>query len=379
MLAATRVCTAVVTLSCVLAACGSSSSVEPPGSSGADGGPAQGSGSDAGSDASSAFTPEGGGSSALGCQAPIAGAKVSLPTDDTVHSKEPMEWWYWTGHVKTADGRWFGFEEVFFRVLVGGVPGHMVHSAVTDIDGNAFHHFSTTLPGDLPIKPNGFDFSAPGHTVKGGGGHDQLSAKGLDYGLDLTATSTSRATLQHGAGYTNYSFGGYTYYYSRERMDAQGTITLGSDVYPVTGTAWFDHQYGDIASAVNAGWDWFAFQLDDHRQMMLFVVRQKGTQVLVGASVTDGNCNTTEIPAADVSVTSLGTWKSPHTTCTYPAGWTVKVKDETFNITPYISDQEVSTSTPIYWEGASKITRASDGKELGRAYVELSGYCPPSQ
>ena len=57
----------------------------------------------------------------------------------------------------------------------------------------------------------------------------------------------------------------------------------------------------------------------------------------------------------------------------------MKVKDETFTVMPYIPDQEVSTSTPIYWEGASSVVRASDGKPLGRAYVELSGYCPPSQ
>lgn len=355
-------------------ACGSTASQPGSGEAIVDGG-AGSAATDASIDASKGSPFEGGSPTALGCASPVAG-KVNLPADDSAHPKQPMEWWYWTGHLKTADGRWFGFEEVFFRVLVGGVPGHMVHSAITDIDGNAFHHFSTSLPGDLPVSANGFDYSAPGHTIKGGGGHDQLEAKGTDFGISLSVSTEDRATLQHGAGYTNYSFGGYTYYYSRERMDAKGTLTLGSDVYPVTGTAWFDHQYGDIASAVNAGWDWFAFQLDDHREIMLFVVRQKGTQVLVGASITDGTCSTTEIPSSDVSVTSLGTWKSPHTTCTYPAGWTVKVKDETFTVTPFISDQEVYTSTPIYWEGASSVVK--DGKPVGRAYVELSGYCPPS-
>jgi predicted secreted hydrolase len=371
---AARLCVTVAFIAFFVAACGSTAS--PPGVTGSlDGGAGL---VDASADASQSSLPEGGAGPALGCASPVAG-KVNLPADDAAHAKEPMEWWYWTGHLKTADGRWFGFEEVFFRVVVGGIPGHMVHSAITDIDGNAFHHFSTSLPGDLPVTANGFEFSAPGHSIKGGAGHDELSAKGTDFGLSLTTETTDRATLQHGTGYTDYSFGGYTYYYSRERMDAKGTLTLGSDVYSVTGTAWFDHQYGDIGSAVNAGWDWFAFQLDDHREMMLFVVRQKGTQVLVGASVTDGTCGTKEVPAADVSVTSLGTWKSPHTTCTYPAGWTVKVKDETFTVTPFIGDQEVYTSTPIYWEGASSVVRQSDGKQVGRAYVELSGYCPPSK
>jgi predicted secreted hydrolase len=309
------------------------------------------------------------------CSAPLGG-RVHVPADDAVHASEPMEWWYWTGHLKTAEGRWFGFEEVFFRVKVLGAPGHMVHSALTDIDGNAFHHFATVSPGELPVTANGFDFSAAGHSVKGGAGHDALVANGSGYALNLDLSTSRRPILQHGDGYTDYSFGGYTYYYSRERMDAQGTITLDGRVLPVTGTAWFDHQYGDILSAVNNGWDWFAFQLDDHREVMLFVVRVHGTQVLVGASVTDDGCVTTEVPPEEVSVTSLGTWKSPHTTCSYPAGWTVRVKNETFVVTPLVADQEVYTSTPIYWEGASKVAR-EDGTSIGRAYVELSGYCPP--
>lgn len=308
------------------------------------------------------------------CAAPLGG-KVHVPADDAAHTSEPMEWWYWTGHLKTADNRWFGFEEVFFRAKVLGAPGHMVHSAITDIDGNAFHHVAAMIPGELSVTPDSFDFSAPGHSIKGGGGYDALVATGSDYALNLDVSTNRRPVLQHGTGYTDYSFGGYTYYYSRERMDAQGTITLDGKVLPVTGTAWFDHQFGDITSAVQNGWDWFAFQLDDKREVMLFVVRVHGKQVLVGASVTDDGCTTTEVPPSDVEVASLGTWKSPHTTCTYPAGWKVRVKDETFMVTPFIADQEVFTSTPIYWEGASKIAR-EDGTPLGRAYVELSGYCP---
>src|SRR4029079_6832474 len=38
------------------------------------------------------------------CEVPIGG-KVMLPADDAVHTKEPMEWGYWTGHLQAADGR----------------------------------------------------------------------------------------------------------------------------------------------------------------------------------------------------------------------------------------------------------------------------------
>lgn len=308
------------------------------------------------------------------CATPPTG-RVHLPADDSAHPKEQVEWWYWTGHLQAADGRWFGFEEVFFRGQALSIPGHMVHSAVTDISGDRFYHFSNTGPGDLASTPDGFAFEVAGQTAKGSDGHDTLHAQGDGYALNLKVSSGAKRTvLQHGDGYTDYSFGGYTYYYSRERMSAEGTLTLHGEEIPVTGTAWFDHQYGALGSAVTNGWDWFAFQLADGRDIMLFVVRSQGKQVLVGASMTDADCVTTEIPVGDVAVSSIGTWKSPHTHCTYPAGWNVRVGSESFVVTPFVADQEVYSSTPIYWEGASSLSK--DGASVGRAYVELSGYCP---
>jgi hypothetical protein len=48
---------------------------------------------------------------------------VSLPADDGQHDDAGIEWWYWTGHLETADGGWFGFEEVFFREIALGTVG----------------------------------------------------------------------------------------------------------------------------------------------------------------------------------------------------------------------------------------------------------------
>src|ERR671919_798165 len=67
---------------------------------------------------------------------------------------------------------------------------------------------------------------------------------------------------------------GRTYYYSRPRMDATGTLTLDSSALAVQGTVWFDHQWGDfIAVGGGSGWDWFAVNLDDGTDVMLYVLR----------------------------------------------------------------------------------------------------------
>jgi predicted secreted hydrolase len=307
------------------------------------------------------------------CSKPLPTTKVSLPKDDSLHSDD-VEWWYWTGHLKAADGRWFGFEEVFFRAARQGVRGVMVHSALTDVKGQKFLHRSNLSLSDVPQTPNGFDYASYAQTAVGGDGHDTLHGEGQGYSFDLTLDATKRPTLQHDLGYTDYSFGGYTYYYSRERMAVSGTVVLGDETVAVTGTGWFDHQYGDIGTAVNKGWDWFAIQLDDNREIMLFVVKDGATPVVVGASMTDANCVTTALEPKDFDVVPQGTWKSPHTDCTYPQGWKVRVKDMNFDVASVVADQEVYKSTPIYWEGAATVT----GSATGRAYVELSGYCEVS-
>ena len=41
----------------------------------------------------------------------------------------------------------------------------------------------------------------------------------------------------------------------------------------VTGEAWMDHQWGDFATYQEGGWDWFAVQLDDGTDVMLYLIR----------------------------------------------------------------------------------------------------------
>jgi predicted secreted hydrolase len=298
-------------------------------------------------------------------------SSVALPTDDRVHST-PAEWWYWTGHLQTATGRWFGFEEVFFRVTAFGQLAKMFHVAVTDIEANQFHYSTNVALGDLPTTPNGFDFTWDASAATGGNGVDHLHGEVDDHVFDLQLSSTKPPVLQHDLGYTAYPWGGYTYYYSRERMAATGTLTIGGAAMPVTGTAWFDHQWGDMSSILSLGWDWFSLQLDDNREIMLFIVRNSGQNALIGGSFTNADGITSQITASDFSITPIGQWTSTRTGCTYPSGWNAVVNGLSFTIIPVIPDQELSTATPIYWEGVCEVT----GAARGRAYVELTGYCP---
>src|SRR2546430_13321575 len=78
---------------------------------------------------------------------------LSFPSDHGPHADFRTEWWYYTGNLRTAAGRHFGFQLTFFRIALA--PGvvvrasawatrqlYVAHFAVTDTAGGRFHAFS---------------------------------------------------------------------------------------------------------------------------------------------------------------------------------------------------------------------------------------------
>lgn len=298
----------------------------------------------------------------------VPASRVTLPADDAMHG-EKLEWWYWTGHLKDAQDRWYGFEQTVFVFQIPPFEATSEHLAFTNVDAASFHYdvqYENVLPERID---NGFAFDVGGNTASGGDGHDALHGAVETSTWDLALASQEPAVIQHGDGYTDYAVGGYTYYYSREHIAATGTVTVDGEPRTVTGDAWFDHQYGDLIAATGSGWDWFAIQLTDGREIMLFLTRDSGN--VIGGSLTEGGC-THEITPDELQVTATGDWTSDVTGCTYPQGWDVEVAGTHLVITPVLADQELANDMKTYWEGASTVS----GDATGRAYVELAGYCP---
>jgi len=300
-----------------------------------------------------------------------SGPRIELPRDDAAHPDEPVEWWYWTGHLEADEARRFGFELVFFRATAPA-EGIMAHVAVTDVDAEVFSYDSTLEVDSVPLLENGFDLSLGPLSASGGDGEDELHGEVGAYVFDLTLAATKPAVLHHGDGYTDYPEGGYTYYYSRERMTADGTLEIDGDSFDVSGSAWFDHQYGDLAAVSAQGWDWYAIQLDDDREIMLFLLHSGETTDLIGGTYTDAEGTSRELAPGAVSIEAEREWTNGDGDCTYPLEWSIEVEDLTLKLVPVLDDQEVRpVYGPTYWEGATTV----QGDATGRAYVELNGNC----
>ena len=336
---------------------------------------------------------------------------ITFPPDDAAHHRL-TEWWYYTGHLVDADGHHWGFEFVVFRAERGGFPVTWAsHLALTDESAGTFSYAQRAEIGpQVDQSPPGgaaFAFEIRGALSAGAGaaapaptpwtmsnavGPDRLQGA-LDDGttLDLSLVSTKPPALHGDNGWIDFGPAGGSYYYSRTRLDVSGSMTVGGRRLAVTGEAWFDHQWGDFISVGGGGWDWFAINLDGGTDLTLSLVRAAdGSFPLVYGTLVGGDGSVRHLAADDFTVTSTGTWTSPHTGAKYPAGWQITVHrqslicDLTMDLTPTVADQELDTRAStgvVYWEGSQRVavTPCGEGDQLGgqlggEAYVELTGY-----
>ena len=255
---------------------------------------------------------------------------IQLPADDGAHDRL-SEWWYYTGHLQADDGRRFGFEFVMFRAERGDFPvGWASHLALTDESGGTFSYDQRSQLGAGPDRQpaQGFDLAIGGATasdpawrMSGTDGRDQLEAQAATFGIDLSLTDTrSQPILHSGDGWIDYGIAGGSYYYSRPRMTASGTLTYGGADLAVHGTAWFDHQWGDFITGGAGGWDWFALNLADGTDVMAYLIRAPdGTYPIAYATVA-GEDSVRELDADEFTITALGSVDQPGDTDPVPRG-----------------------------------------------------------
>jgi predicted secreted hydrolase len=337
---------------------------------------------------------------------------LAFPADDGAHHRL-TEWWYYTGHLVTDTGRKFGFEDVIFRAERGSFPVSWAsHLALTDEQGNRFLYGQRTEIGPQVDRtfgaldaPPGFDLAitgadpsagspgGPAWTMTGASGQDRLVAslapseaaaqhQAAGFGLDLALSTDLPPVLHDSIGFVSFGPAGGSYYYSRPRMAASGTLQLDSETFHVTGQAWFDHQWGDFIS-IGGGWDWFAVNLADGSDLTLSLVRDAtGGDPLVYGTLVNPDGTFRNLARDAFTVTTSGTWTSPKTGATYPAGWHVSVPSAALEIDlrPTIPDQELDTRPStgvVYWEGSQIVIATKGGEPVGgEAYVELTGYGP---
>jgi predicted secreted hydrolase len=318
---------------------------------------------------------------------------VKIPEDFLPKRDYRVQWWYFTGHLSDEGGREFGYELTFFVVNVqkrayesrfGVNRIYISHFAVSDIAANAFHFSDKADAGVYGYA--GADESRlkvwTGSNILEGTFQDmRVRAADSNKAIELRLKPIKPLVLNGQKGYSRKSEESplaASVYFSYTLMHTQGRLTIGDRVYAVEGKSWFDREISTRGlGEKQAGWDWFALQLDDQREIMIYMIRNKDGSIDRYSSGTvvypDGTYR--HLMVDDFSVKVLSHYISQKTGAQYPARWQVSIPSEkvVLHVTPLIQDQEVvalKTTGNYYWEGACRV----EGSAQGRAYVEMTGY-----
>ena len=336
-------------------------------------------------------------------QQATAGYRYDFPRDHGSHPAYQTEWWYYTGHLRSKNGRSFGFELTFFRR--GLPPGdiktlpskwslnhvYLAHFAVTDITGKGFH-FSEKLSreglGKAGADESQFrvwidDWHAEAATDQTG--THTLAAHDGTHALALTL-QPAKPLVTHGAAGISRKGAGVgqaSHYYSFTRLATTGRLTINGESFDVTGTSWMDHEFGsgDLGQD-QVGWDWFSIQLEDNTELMLYRMRRKdgSSDLASSGTVVFADGRSQHLDVTDFQIESSAVWTSLTSKATYPSQWrlTFPSLGLVLDVNPLLADQELRTSRSTqvtYWEGAVAVAGTKQGQPVkGHGYVELTGY-----
>jgi predicted secreted hydrolase len=325
------------------------------------------------------------------------GLLLAYPADHGSHPEYRTEWWYVTGHLEDDRGARFGFQLTVFRrgMEPGGPrPGesplrardvYAGHLALTDVAAGETR-FAERLARPSPLAGatlGALDVTLADWSLARGAGDELCLAAGdRTQGFALARALAPQKPLGlHGSG--GYSAkggapGNASAYASWPRLAATGTLALDGGSRAVRGSAWFDHEFGTTVLPDGVvGWQWFGLQLDDGRELMLFVLRDaegKATEASA-ASLIERDGRVRALARDAFTLEASATWTSARTGGVYPARWTLAIPSAelALELAPLVADCELVTTATTgiaYWEGPVAVT----GSASGRGYAELTGY-----
>jgi predicted secreted hydrolase len=150
-------------------------------------------------------------------------------------------------------------------------------------------------------------------------------------------------------------------------------LRIGDTRYRVAGYSWLDREWSSSALDDNqAGWDWFALQLEDGRELMFYRLRDKqgGAHPFSRGSLVQADGNSQPLLHDTVKLTPLRHWQAEDG-ARYPVAWRLQVSGHELDLeVEALLDDQLMDHSVRYWEGAVRVS----GSHRGRGYLELSGY-----
>jgi predicted secreted hydrolase len=325
----------------------------------------------------------------------VPGRELRFPADEGSHPDFRLEWWYVTGWLTDELSKVSGFQVTFFRtrpVDTGANPSRfapsqvfIAHVAVSDPQrGHLLHAervargafgIADASEGEMRVTLDRWELRREGQGFRAIVAAHELT-------LDLSFTSPLPPLLQGDAGFSRKGRApeSASYYYSLTNLGVRGKVTTPGGAARVTGSAWLDHE-GSSARLEPAasGWGWIGIYLDDGGALMVYRIRSETrANYWSTATVRRADGSVRHFAPQQIAWLPRREWLSSRSGALYPVSWDVRVDELVVRIEPLMNDQELdaqATTGTIYWEGA--VTAQVDGREIGRGYLEMTGYWRP--
>jgi predicted secreted hydrolase len=325
------------------------------------------------------------------------GYHLEFPRDHGPHFDYRTEWWYLTGNLRSREGREFGYELTFFRHGYRSPSKRLPVTSRFVMNDIKFAHFTVTDIGQKRFYVSQ-RLSRGAYNDAGFSSGSKLAwisdwELDLDSGFQAAAVNGQQAIrlslqpekrpiLQGHDGFSQKAAGdGHaSYYYSMTRLRTQGELRVGGATYKVTGLSWFDREWATNQLAPDqAGWNWFALQLSDGTDLMLYQIRLKNGAIDRYSSGKSVSSTGATIDLDDFALIPKEYWTSPRSKARYPIRWGLRIPKSQIDleITTPVPEQELNLAV-TYWEGAIRVNGTQAGNPVqGVGYMELTGYRVP--
>ncbi len=336
-------------------------------------------------------------------QPALPGYQYQFPRDHFDHPEYQTEWWYYTGNLRASDGHRFGFELTFFRqasaldnaTAIPPIwrPGqiYLAHLALSDIDGQEFYHEQRLnragpgLAGGSLHDSRYWNGNWQVRWLDVKSGHQTLEAVCDRFRLQLDFMPEKPPVIHGREGVSRKGPlpGEASHYVSFTRLGAKGKLQWKNATYSLAGLAWMDHEFfTEPDDNTLIGWDWFAIQLDNQQELMLYRIRRKPEvkENFSSGTFIDAKGHAHFLSASDFSLTPGEAWRSPQSGYQYPVNWTISVPCLQLELSQRtdLKNQELfnrNSVSPSYWEGAATYHGQMQGRPVsGIGYLEMTGY-----
>ena len=200
--------------------------------------------------------------------------KIVFPRDEG-DKNTPFDWWYLTCHFTTETKKRFSYTVVYIR---DGPDSCIRQTSITYESKGTF--FSEIMPGDFVSKKNMLNLSYQNKQ----GDKDSWCQKSKSlfsynlfteihnrFRLNICLTSNKPPMVHGNDGLISMGNGGDSFYYSLTNLSLNGTFTFDGATETIQGVAWIDRQWGFWNTKGYDGWEWFALQLNDNTEIMLYL------------------------------------------------------------------------------------------------------------